>query len=58
MCVMDVCVLALLGNYLFLHYSNPLTFLSMLQYFHMAGEWLFLMFRVECNDMFSFLHGR
>lgn len=58
MCVMDVCVLALLGIYLFLHCSNSLIFLSMLQYCHMAGEWLFLMFRIECDDMFSFLHGR
>lgn len=55
---MDVCLLALLGNCSFLHCSNSLLFLSMLQYCHMAGEWLFLMFRIACNDMFSFLHGR
>lgn len=46
------------GEYLFLYCSNSLIFLSMLQYCHMAGELLFLMFGIECNDMFSFLHGR
>lgn len=57
-CVINVCLFTLLNNYSFLHCSNSLHFLSMLQYCHMAGEWLFLMFRIACNDMFSFLRGR